>query len=261
MTTFAENRDRRVLGAIRPVDDATGVLIERPLRITGTGMRIMRNQAKLYVIFAAPGLDVPGQEPYTTSFREPPPLPEPGTIKINLTIDDPSGRFLPRETTISLPRNPDASQPENSLFEPLDIVMHSAPAATLRKNWSAVRVSLQTDAAGKSEPVAGAMIRVIKSHGNTLLARGLTDRRGEGLIVVPGIPFSSSCESGNSGDPVISRETAVHLEFIVDPQKKWPPDPDQLEDNRDDWQVNKNQPVNLKLQAGVTVILPPVFLT
>jgi hypothetical protein len=258
MTSLAENRDRRVFGAIRLVDEATGVAIDRPLRVTGNGMRIIRNLSKLYVIFAAPGLDVPGQEPYVASFAEPPALPAPGTVEINLIVEDPGGRFLPRTTTISLPRNPQDSPPETFLFKPVDIVMHRAPAAALRKNWSAIRVSLQTDAAGKAEPVAGAMIRVIRSSDNSLLARGLTDRRGEGLVIVPGIPFCGYSESGAAGGAVISRETAVHLELIVSPQKKWPPDPDQLEDNRDNWRVNEDQPINLELQAGKAVVLPPV---
>jgi hypothetical protein len=74
------------------------------------------------------------------------------------------------------------------------------------------------------------------------LASGMTDARGEGLVVVPGIPFARSSEGGIDGngggheedseEPVLAYETPVRLQIVWDAGMEGFPDPDRLERER-----------------------------
>jgi len=232
--------ERRVLGAIRLIDATTGRPLHRPLSVSAEGVRFLVNRAQLYVISQAPGL-----EAHTTAFEAPPDTPAPGSRPIEITIDDPLGEYLPRRATIPLPRipNPDADEPD--LFAPEAVSVLPSPNAALRQNWSGVRLSLRL---GDEQPVRGALIN-LRRHGaeedeDELVASGLSDERGEALVILPGLPVSRSAgasepaeepQPGADDGEVTTPETPVTLEIVVDPDLPWPADPTRLMANRAQW--------------------------
>jgi hypothetical protein len=231
--------DRRVLGAVRFLDASTGTEVREPLTVTGPGVRWIRNRAGWYVIANAPGLDA-----HTDAFLAPPPAPPLESVGIALTVADPGGRYLPRQHTLRLPRDPDplhAAAP-GSLFRPIDVVLFPTPAARPPSGWSVVRASVTV--VGTAAPVAGALVRVARSSDGQRLASGLSDARGEALVPVPGIPLTTSDEGSG---PVMATEVEVTVEVIVDPAAAGVPDPDDLEARRVALRVAST---NVMLAAG-----------
>ena len=210
-------------------------------------MKYIRNLSHYYVI-----KNVPGLETHVSAFDAPPKDPGLGSIRVSLTIEDPSGQYLPRITVVDLPKNPDTESidQQNSLFRPQDVIMYSASTAHMNVNWSIIGGSLfYLDAENKKHPVRGALVRVIKTDDEVILSRGLSDERGEITVIVLGIPitnFSSTDENGSTptSGPVLISETSVRLEIIVAPDLPWPVDPEALELNHSAWLRNIN-PIGL----------------
>jgi hypothetical protein len=232
--------ERRVLGAIRLIDATTGRPLHRPLSVSAEGVRFLVNREQLYVISQAPGL-----EAHTTAFAAPPDEPAPGSAPIEITIDDPLGEYLPRRATVPLPRSPAPAADEPDLFAPEAVSMLPSPNAALRQNWSGIRVSLRQ---ADGRPVRGALLNLHRhvedAEDDELVASGLSDERGEALVIVPGLPVSRSVggsETGGGPEPdaddgeVTTPETPVTLEIVVDPELPWPVDPARLMANRAQW--------------------------
>lgn len=216
-----EHVDRRVLGAVRFVDSATGVEVQERLAVTAPGVRWTRNQSGWFVVAAAPGL-----EAHVDAFAAPPPAPALETVTVTLTVRDPGGRYLPRQHTLRLPRDPDPQHAAaaNSLFRPVSVALFPAPVARPPAGWAVIRVTVT--ATGTGRPVAGALIRVVRTTDGQHLASGLSDDRGEALVPVPGIPLTT-WEEGPG--PVVTTEVEVRLEIVFDPAATGAPDPDDLE--------------------------------
>ncbi|MBV2264867.1 MAG: hypothetical protein KUL79_15135 [Thauera sp.] len=199
-----ERVEWRVLAALRPIDAVTGATIVAPLRVTAAGARIARNRSGLYVIHEWPALAT-----HAAAFDAPPALPAPGSLALTVSVADAAGQYLPRLARIALPRAP-AAAGENSLFSALAVALHPAPTARLGINWCALRVSLAHRASG--DALGGALLRVVA--GDAVLARGLSDWRGEALVPVAGIPVTTWSEDE---DAVVVSHVAATLEAIFDP--------------------------------------------
>lgn len=206
-----ERVEWRVLGALRPVDGVTGMPLGRDgpaLRIAGEGARIVRNRSGLYVIREWAALAAHG-----ASFAQPPAAPAPGARTLELAVDDPSGRWLPRLVRVGLPRGPDpAAAAEDSLFSPVALPLYPAPAAELGTNWCALRLSVSDAADGAA--LGGALLRVVA--GGAVLARGLSDWRGEALVPVAGVPVTTWSEDE---DAVVVSTLAAVVEAVFDPAR------------------------------------------
>lgn len=247
--------DRRILGALRFIDHTTEALIRRPLEVAADDVRFVRNLSSYYVISTAPGLSS-----HITKFDAPPSEPDFGSIPITVRINDKQQFYLPRITTIDLPRNPDPSVADqaNSLFQPVDVIMYRASNASTSVNWSVIRGAVtHRDDEDSQLPVAGALLRVIRTDDDAVLASGLSDIRGEILITVAGIPITSFSNGEEDDDntpsgPVITSETPVRLEVIVDSELPWPVNPEVLETNRATMLRNQEQPILLTLKTGQT---------
>ncbi|HET7863603.1 MAG TPA: hypothetical protein VFL86_04290 [Burkholderiaceae bacterium] len=204
-----ERTESRVLGALRCVDASTGAGIETPLQVQVAGARIRRNRSGLYVLVQA---DTPALLAlHEAAFDAPPALPAVGSVAFTASIEDPSGRYLPRLATLALPRDPlpaNAALP-GSLFRAIDIPMYPAGVAPLGANWAVLRVSVRDGASG--DALGGALLRV--RSGGQVLALGLSDWRGEALVPVPGVPATTWSEDP---DAVVVSEIAAQLEGAFD---------------------------------------------
>ncbi len=205
-----ERLEWRVLGALRPVDATTGATVRGPLQVAGEGARILRNRSGLYVIHAWPALAA-----HTAAFEAPPALPAVGSQPLALTLHDPAGRYLPRRATLALPRDPQADGAD-ALFTAAAIPLYPAATAALGTNWCALRVSLSDAASG--DALGGALLRVVVgplAAGAQVLARGLSDWRGEALVAVAGVPVTTWSEDE---DAVVATHVAATLEAVFDPE-------------------------------------------
>lgn len=204
-----ERTESRVLGALRCVDASTGAGIDTPLRVQVPGARLRRNRSGLYVI------DVIAQAEalaaHEGAFAAPPALPVVGSVAFTATIEDPSGRYLPRLATLALPRDPlpaNAAQ-AGSLFRAIEVPMFPASVAPLGANWAVLRVSVRDGASG--DALGGVLLRV--RSGGQVLALGLSDWRGEALVPVPGVPVTTWSEDP---DAVVVSEIAAQLDGVFD---------------------------------------------
>jgi hypothetical protein len=217
--------DDRILGAVRFLDAETRLPIQAALAVASTtaGVTIRKNGLGHHVIAGAPGLAA-----FAGSSSLPPPA-RPTPASFGFTVADPGGRWLPRAFKMALPRDPAPANAGNadSVFSPALVSMFPSPSAPAAAGSALVRVSV-TDQTGA--PLGGALVRVIAQADGSVKARGLTDARGEGLVLVPGIPVTSW--SAGTG-PVLSTAVDVTVEASYDPAARgvagYVPDPDDLE--------------------------------
>ncbi len=246
-----EHVDRRVLGALRFLDAATSRRIGTPLKISANGLRLVLNRQGDYVIFAAPDL-----EAHTVEFLEPPASPAIGSTRIEMTIEDPDGEYLSQRVVIALPRNPDRKTPDDrnradapdSIFRAIEAPLYLAPAARTASSWALVRATVVRQ--GTTEPLAGALIRVLNQSDGAVRARGLADERGEVLVAVPDIQVTNWNQAPGPG-PVITFQVAVTIETIFDPAARGFPNPVDLEERRAQLRMNSQ---NALLAAGQTLV-------
>jgi hypothetical protein len=144
-----------------------------------------------------------------------------------MRVQDPAGAYLPRRFSVPYPRDPSpdhADQP-NALFRPADVTLFRSPAARTAPNWALIRASVHDQTT--QAPLPGALIRVVRRRApGELLARGMSDSRGEALVAVPGIPITTWEEVG---DRVLTTEVEVQLQVVWDARCASLPDPDDLE--------------------------------
>lgn len=202
-----ETVDRRVFGALEPVDELSGDRIALPLQLSAPGLGLMRNRRGLWVI-----RELPGQDAYTRSFDDPPPRPARSDFRVE--VQDPSGRYLPRAVTLALPRwlpGP-AGEPAaaDDARRPVPLPLYPAAAAVLRPGWSALRLRLHRD----GEPAIGLANVLVEATPPAALGlplrRTLTDRHGEALLVLPGVPPLMPAGGGLTAD------FEVALAFVLD---------------------------------------------
>lgn len=201
-----ERHEERVLGALRCVDATSGAPIEHALQVSGDQASLMRKAAGLYVIRHWRPLAV-----HQNAFSAPPVAPAVASQNLVLDISDPSGRYLPRRVSVALPRdaNPLNKAQPDSLFNPLRVPMYASGIAPIAANWAGLRLTIA--ASNNGDALGGALVRII-SNGQ-VLARGLSDWRGEALVPVAGVPVTTWSE-----DPgvVIVSSIAASVEVRFD---------------------------------------------
>ncbi len=266
-----ENVDQRVLGAVRLMDPATGRAITRPLRVSAEEVLFQRNRSGFYVILSAPGY-----RDYVRTLRLEAATPAPA-MTLEITVSDPMRHYLPRLTTLDIPRDPNPEPAEGeddrSLFKPVDVPMLPASCAPTRANWSLVRASVFLPPSGDDEiPAAGALLRVLNEPGGAERSRGVCDKRGEALVIIPDVPitiFSDDDESddhgtgdgaadetgdgagdapadGDDADPVVLSEIPFQLEARYDPAASWPINPETLVESVADNLLSKTETIHLR---------------
>jgi hypothetical protein len=199
-----ERVETRVLGAVRCIDAVTRMQIDTPLQLQLTGGTLKRNRSGLYVVVRADALAA-----HEAAFALPPAAPALGSVRLPLSVQDALGRYLPRRTTLALPRDPVAGQPDD-LFTPVELALYPSAAAPTGANWSLLRASLHAQPSG--DALGGALL-LVRAEGR-VLARGLTDWRGEALVPVPGVPVTTWSDDP---DAVVVSELAAELQWVFDP--------------------------------------------
>lgn len=237
--------DQRALGAIRFVDRATNNVIQRYIDFAANDAKFIRNRSNLYVVTEAVGL-----MHHVGEFESPPVTPNNNSIEIEFEIHDPLNRYLPRVGRIFLPRDADPENGElpGSLFQPINIALYASPNAPVLNNWSSVRVSVyRNDVELGQVSVRGSLLRIVRISNDEVLASGLSDERGEALIVIPGVPITRFADEDDEGDSVEVSELPVRLEVSYVASDAWPLDPDVLENSHND---NLQLSQNLSLRTG-----------
>ncbi|WP_377152950.1 hypothetical protein ACFJIX_16885 [Roseateles sp. UC29_93] len=205
-----ERIDTRVLGALRCIDAATRVQVATPLDVRIAGATVRRNRSGLYVIVRAEApLTLAAHE---AAFDNAPATPTVGDVTLSVTVTDPAGRYLPRRAALALPRDPqpaNAASPE-SLFRPVELPLYPSAIAPTGMNWSVLRLSVHET--GSLDALGGALL--LARAGGNVLARALTDWRGEALLPVPGVPVTTWSDDP---DEVVVTELAARIEWCFDP--------------------------------------------
>lgn len=204
-----ERVEWRVLGALRAVDVATGVPVKGALRVAAPGATITRNRSGLYVIRRWDELAA-----HEAAFEAPPTVPADGSLVLEVELSDPAGSYLPIATTVPLPRTNDPAgvTSPDSLYRPHDIPMFPSAAAAFGENWAVLWASVT--AQGSGDALGGALLRVVSN--GSVLARGLTDWRGEALVAVVGVPVTTFSDAP---DAVVVTEINVALQAAFDPAR------------------------------------------
>lgn len=216
-----ERVEHRVLAALRFVDASTGTDVSTPLELRALDgdAVFVRNRSALRIVDSWSRL-----ADHATSFDEAPAAPPTGSLNLPIAVSDPSGRYLPRRVSLALPRDPDAEEGADSLFRAVVVPMYPAAAAATGSNWAVLRVTLTEE--GTGDALGGALLIVTRSGSGgppgeeeppasaRIVARGLTDGRGEALVAVPGIPMLTF---GEDDEAVVVDEVAVTVEAFFDP--------------------------------------------
>lgn len=205
-----ERMEERVLGALQLVDAGTRAPLTRSFEVRALGpghATLVRNRGGMIVVLAWSELAA-----HEAAFDAPPATPATGSRSLRLAIRDPLGEYLPRLAVLALPRDPAPAQAgtSESLFEPARVPMFPSASAATGTNWSLLRVSLSETATG--DALGGALLRVRRN--GEVLARGLTDARGEALIAVVGVPIVTFSDAEG---PVTTAALEVVLEAFFDP--------------------------------------------
>ncbi|MCP4378540.1 MAG: hypothetical protein GY794_20485 [bacterium] len=235
---MTESIEQRYLGALKCVDRATGFHLSRHILLQADNLSFLRNRSNFYVIKKAVGL-----ESHNDAFEQAPDTPAIGSLTFNVEISDPKFDYLPRTVIIDLPRdtNPANIDSGNSVFKAIDVQLYAAPNVRVMANWSTIRVSVMREHAvhGK-QPVEAALLRVVRESDDEILSSGLSDQRGEALVIVPGVPITQFAEDEGEDRPgrgprrtapVVISEIPVRLEVSVAGGNTWPVNPDLLEQN------------------------------
>jgi hypothetical protein len=245
--------DSRILGAIRFADALTGATVQSPLNLDLGELHAVRNRSGVYVVRRAPGMDALSRSFDLTG------VPAITPVAFPINVSDPQRLYLPRTASVTLPRSTTVAATDvASIFQPQQITLYPAPAATGRSTWASifVTVSAQGDA---NKKLAFALIQAQQVSDATVLASSFTDSRGEGqlLLAVPGIRANTA-----GGAAVVAVGTDVNIVAIYDPNMPmfdgsgkstgFVPDPDDLLRRAGDPSMKRTAPAKITVQAGQT---------
>ncbi|HEY2383506.1 MAG TPA: hypothetical protein VGK48_20220 [Terriglobia bacterium] len=206
-----ESVDRRVLGGFIFVDAITNSSIENPLPVTSAQLAVKVNRSGVYAIFNGPGFTA-----LTNQFI--PATPWPAAQTLEISVSDPSLRYLARRAQIQAP------QSLAGVFTPQQVPLYPGPSGPVELNWAVVRVSVASNA---GVPLPWAVVRVLLAD-NSVAATGMTDTRGEALLAVTGLGIQVT---STATDPVTESATSVTVQAWFDPgmltqPQGWIPNPD-----------------------------------
>ncbi len=226
--------DRRILAAFRCVDAISGNSVDGPLAVSSSPWLLKPNQSGVYVVFDGPGFDA-----LTTQFV-PATSPWPAAVSFEVSIADPSLRYLPRRAMVGAPSSVPAIAPAppandaaktsalndpTTVFCAQSVTVYPSPAAPVALNWSVVRASVVRN--GTTQGLPWAVLQIVRSSDSATIATGMTNASGEGLLAVAGLKL----QIGQS--PVQEQTVAATIHVWFDPASltqpsAWTPNPDDI---------------------------------
>ena len=149
--------------------------------------------------------------------------------------------MLPRD------RYPKMLDKSDSLFRAVEVRLFPSATAATGASWSVIRASVVKK--GTNVPLPQVLLRVTKRNATTAdeakpLGIGMTDKRGEALVAVPGIPVTTF---GETHGAVTTNEIEVTVSAFFDPNAGAVADPDELEAKR---ATLKSAKADTKLASG-----------
>lgn len=218
---MADLVDRRILGAVRPIDAVTGAAIRGPLKLTGPGLSFQRTRSGAYAIVGASGL-----EAHLGAFDAPPALPAAETLSFAFEIEDTTGHYLSAAAAIRLPRRWNPVNGVRDPMVPIDVALAPTAARDLPPSWAGVLAQVADQ---NGQAVRGALVEVFTAGGVTSrLGWSLTNDRGLSLVPVPGLPSLREIENDpNQPDDnqIVTAETTTDIRVRAHADRRWPVDP------------------------------------
>ena len=237
---MTESMDRRILGAFVCVDPITGNSVVNPLTVTVPQWAVKPNRSGVYVIF-----DGPNFNSLTSQFIPSGTWPAPTSFEV--TLCDPGRRYLPRRANVGAPLSVPAIAPppagstsnaaaqtaltrSGTVFDPQQVSVYRAPSAPTGPNWAVIRASVTRAGTTPPQGLPWAVLQVVRTSDNTVLATGQSDTNGEALLAVAGLTI----ETNTTGTgPVTLSTVAVSVNVYFDPgiltePAGWIPNPDDI---------------------------------
>jgi hypothetical protein len=231
--------DRRVLAGFRCIDAITSRSVVDPLTVAAPPLTLLRNRSGVFAVMDAPGL-----RSFTAQFLPPTNWPAPSAFEV--TIKDPSLKYLARRANISAPQPLASTAPQ-------PVVLYPTPAAAVSPNWAVIRASVVSNAT-PARPLPYALIQV--QGAGSQPPTGLTNSNGEALLAVPGLGLKLSSSASGA---VTEATTAATITAWFDPTTltrpaNWIPNPDDILTNLSSSQW-KSASQSIQLGPGQTVFV------
>jgi hypothetical protein len=245
---FNEAVSRRILGSFVCVDAMTGSSIQQPIPVTAGPWTVAPNRSGVYVIFDGPVPLGPNGQKLNTEFIPAGTWPPPITFPV--TLQDASRNYLPRRANVNAPQSVPAIPPTpagstsnpavlaalkdpTTVFCPQTVKLYPMPSADTQPNWAVIRASVTNSSVTPAAGLGSAVLQVVRTSDNAVLATGQTDANGEALLAVVGLTMQAST-SGTG--PVTVSTVAVTVTAYFDPSNLtqppgWIANPDDILNN------------------------------
>lgn len=222
-----ENVDRRVLGAFVCVDAITGNSVVPAIPVTAPQWTVTPNRSGIYVIFDGPGFDS-----LTDQFIPSGTWPAP--VSFEVSLQDPTLRYLPRRANVqaplAVPAYPPVPTPPAGVFAPQQVPVYPSPAATIGSNWASIHASVTIHGTTPPQGLPWAVLQVVQNSDSTVLATGQTDANGEALLAVVGLTVQAN--TGGTGPVTVSTVAATVTAYfdpsVLSQPAGWIPNPDDI---------------------------------
>jgi hypothetical protein len=222
-----ENVDRRVLGAFVCVDAITGNSVIPAIPVTAPQWTVTPNRSGIYVIFNGPNFDALTDEFFPSGTW-------PAPVSFEVSLQDPSLRYLPRRANVQaplpVPTYPPVPNPVTGVFAPQQVAVYPSPAGVIGSNWATIHASVTLQGSNPPQGLPWAVLQVVQNSNNAVLATGQTDLNGEGLLAVVGLTVQANT---GGGGPVTVSTVAATITAYFDPSvlsqpAGWIPNPDDI---------------------------------
>jgi hypothetical protein len=218
--------DRRILGAFVGIDAITGNSVVPAVPVIAPQWTVKPNSVGTYVIFDGPGFDA-----LTDQFNPSGTWPAP--VSFEVTLQDPTRRYLPRRANVQAPLAIPAvppTPPTTGVFAPQKVALYPSPATTTGPNWAVIHASVTNSSTTPAQGLPWVVLQVVQTSDNTVLATGQADTNGEALLAVIGLTVQAN--TSGSG-PVTVSTTQVTVTAYFDPSilaepEGWIPNPDDI---------------------------------
>jgi len=270
-----ESVDRRILGAFQCVDAITGSALIDAIPVTMQQSTVISqpwvvkaNRSGVYVIFDGPNFSKVTQEFSPTDWPTGDEI-----VKFEITLTDPSGRYLPRRAKVRAPQDLPAIPPAlsgsstnpaalaalrdvNTVFDPQPVKLYPAPSAPIGPNWAVIHASVVQAGTTPPKSLPWAALQITRDSDNQVLASGQAYKNGEALLAVRGLTAQPS--SSGTG-PVTVSTVAVTVKAFFDPSvldeaDDWVPNPDDILNNTSNPAL-KNDSQSVQLTSGQELVM------